>query len=146
MRLLAYSCRGKFQWAKVSILVVDDEMMILLDLESAMVEAGFEVVAARNALDAIKAFDADPLKFKALMTDIRLGAGKSGWDIAGHIRRARPAMPVVYVSGDSAIHCASEGLPNSIMIAKPFFLPQTVTAVSLLLNQHQTGLASDGAI
>ncbi|MGT2467215.1 hypothetical protein ACVOMV_23295 [Mesorhizobium atlanticum] len=64
-------------------------MMILLDLESAMVEASFEVVAARNALDAIKAFDADPPKFKALVTDVRLGAGKSGWEIARHIRRAK---------------------------------------------------------
>lgn len=42
-----------------------------------------------------------------------------------HIRRAKPAMPVVYVSGDSAIHWGSEGVPNSIMIAKPFFLPRS---------------------
>jgi hypothetical protein len=41
------------------------------------------------------------------------------------------------MSGDSAIHWGAEGVPESVMITKPFFLPQIITALSTLLNQHQ---------
>ncbi|BCM20833.1 response regulator [Mesorhizobium sp. J8] len=119
-----------------AVLVVEDETMILLDLESALEEAGFEVVSAGNAADAMALFDADPAKFKALLSDIRLGPGPSGWEIARHVRQANITIPIVYISGDSAGQWGVEGVPNSIMITKPFFLPQVITAISTLLNQQ----------
>ncbi|WP_246683173.1 hypothetical protein [Mesorhizobium sp. B2-1-3A] len=61
-----------------SVLIVEDETMILLDLEPALEEAGFQVVGTRNAAEALAAFDSDPTKFKAVLTDIRLGPGQSG--------------------------------------------------------------------
>ena len=118
-----------------AVLVVEDETLILLDLESALEEAGFEVVAAASAEQAIVAFDDNPGKFRALLSDIRLGPGLSGWEVARHVRQTNSTIPVVYVSGDSASQWGAEGVPNSIMISKPFFLPQVITAISTLLNQ-----------
>ncbi|ESY89703.1 hisitidine kinase [Mesorhizobium sp. LNHC229A00] len=43
---------------------------------------------------------------------------------------------MVYISGDSAVHWGVEGVPESIMITKPFAMPQIITALSTLLNQH----------
>ena len=117
-----------------AILVVEDEPLILLDVETALQESGFEVVTAHNAAEAIAAFDAEPERFKGLITEIRLGAGKSGWDVARHLRQANSTLPVIYVSGDSAVHWGAEGVPGSMMIAKPFALPQIITALSTLLN------------
>ena len=117
-----------------AILVVEDEPLILLDVETALQESGFEVVTAHNAAEAIAAFDAEPERFKGLITDIRLGAGKSGWDVARHLRQANSTLPVIYVSGDSAVHWGAEGVPGSVMITKPFALPQIITALSTLLN------------
>ena len=51
------------------------------------------------------------------------------------MRQTNSTIPVVYVSGDSASQWGAEGVPNSIMISKPFFLPQVITAISTLLNQ-----------
>jgi len=119
-----------------AVLVVEDEQLILLDVESGLEEAGFEVVTACDAAQALAAFDADPGKFKGVVTDVRLGPGKSGWEVARHLRRANPTIPVIYMSGDSAIHWGAEGVPESVMITKPFFLPQIITALSTLLNQH----------
>ncbi|PBC02669.1 response regulator [Mesorhizobium sp. WSM3860] len=116
------------------ILVVEDEPLILLEIETALEEAGFSVLSSRSAEDALSAFNAKPEKFKALITDIRLGPGKSGWDLARLVREASPTMPVIYVSGDSAIHWSAEGVPNSVMIPKPFFMPQVITALATLLN------------
>ncbi|RWH73426.1 response regulator [Mesorhizobium sp.] len=117
-----------------AVLVVEDEAMILVDLESGLEEAGFEVVGVRNAAEAIAAFDVAPNRFKALLSDIRLGSGQSGWELARCVRQSNPRIPVVYVSGDSAGQWGAEGVPNSIMISKPFFMPQIVTALSSLMN------------
>lgn len=119
-----------------TVLVVEDEPLILLDVETALQEAGFEVVAVTDAAQALAAFDAEPGKFKGLITDIRLGNGQSGWEVAKHLRQANSTIPVVYMSGDSAIHWGAEGVPGSVMITKPFFMPQIITALSTLLNQQ----------
>lgn len=118
------------------VLVVEDETIILLELESALEEAGFEVVGVGSADKAIAAFDANPEKFRALLADIRLGPGLSGWEVARHLRQTNSKIPVVYVGGDSAGQWGAEGVPHSIMITKPFFLPQVITAISTLLNEQ----------
>ena len=126
-----------------AVLVVEDEPLILLDVETALQEAGFEVVAVKDAEQALAAFDADPTKFKGLVTDIRLGSGKSGWEIARHLRQANSTIPVIYMSGDSAIHWGAEGVPESVMITKPFFLPQIITALSTLMNAQPAHSTND---
>lgn len=118
------------------VLVVEDEPLILLDIETGLGEAGFRVVAARNAEAAIEAFSEKPGSFSSLVTDIRLGSGKSGWELAKHLRGSNPSFPVVYISGDSAIHWGVEGVPGSIMISKPFAIPQIISALATLLNQQ----------
>ena len=74
-------------------------------------------------------------KYRALVTDINLGKnGMTGWDVARRAREINPSFPVVYMSGDSAEDWASMGVPESIMLSKPFAPAQLVTAVSQLLN------------
>ena len=69
------------------------------------------------------------------MTNINLGHDKvDGWEIARHARELNPGFPVVYMSGDSAEDWSSKGVPNSIMLSKPFAPAQLVTAVAQLLN------------
>jgi DNA-binding response OmpR family regulator len=57
-----------------------------------------------------------------------------GWEVAAQIRETDPAFPVLYMSGAHVGDWASKGVPNSIMLAKPFAPAQLVTAVSNLLN------------
>jgi DNA-binding NtrC family response regulator len=117
-----------------SILVVEDEAIIRLDVETGLSEAGFEVVGAPNVTTALKFFNSDAVKFMALVTDVRLGVGDSGWDLARHIRKVTPGLPVIYMSGDSTPDWHAQGVPDSIMIQKPFVMAQIITALSTLLN------------
>jgi DNA-binding response OmpR family regulator len=74
-------------------------------------------------------------KYRALVTDVNLGRDRmDGWEVAKRAREIDPAFPVVYMSGDSADDWGSKGVPNSIMLEKPFAPAQLVTAVSQLLN------------
>ena len=117
------------------VLVTEDDELIQGILVDALTEAGFEPIVASSGENAVELLDASHSKYRALVTDINLGRGKmDGWEVARRAREIDPAFPVVYVSGDSAEDWGSKGVPNSIMLAKPFAPAQLVTAVSQLLN------------
>ena len=117
------------------ILVVEDDHLIQSVIEESLTEGGFEIVIASSGENALELLDASEGKFRALVTDINLGQDKvDGWDVARHAREIDPHFPVVYTSGKDADDWASKGVPNSIMLAKPFAPAQLVTAVSQLLN------------
>ena len=118
-----------------TILVVEDDHLIQSVVEEALKEGGFEIVIASSGEHAAELLDSAKGKYRALVTDINLGRDKlDGWEVARHAREIDPAFPVVYMSGDSAEDWASKGVPNSIMLAKPFAPAQLVTAVAQLLN------------
>jgi CheY-like chemotaxis protein len=117
------------------ILVVEDDPLIHAIVEESLSDGGFEVAIASSGENAVDLLAASDGKYRALVTDINLGTdGITGWDVARHAREINPSFPVVYMSGDSAEDWASQGVPNSIMLSKPFAPAQLVTAVSQLLN------------
>jgi CheY-like chemotaxis protein len=117
------------------ILVVEDDPLIHAIVEESLSDGGFEVAIASSGENAVDLLAASDGRYRALVTDINLGAdGITGWDVARHAREINPSFPVVYMSGDSAEDWASQGVPNSIMLSKPFAPAQLVTAVSQLLN------------
>ena len=69
-----------------------------------------------------------------LVTDINLRGRIDGWEVAQRAREIDPHFPVVYISGASAAEWPSKGVPNSVMLEKPFAPAQLVTAVASLLN------------
>ena len=120
--------------ASVLILLVEDEQLIALSVQEALEEGGYAVRAAASGIDAISVLEQGSDPISALITDIRLGDGPDGWDLARHVRELNPRLPVVYMSGDSSHGHSSRGVPDSLMIQKPFAPAQIVTAVSTLLN------------
>jgi DNA-binding response OmpR family regulator len=116
-------------------LVVEDDQLIQGVVEESLADGGFEIVIASSGENAVELLDASEGKYRALVTDINLGRGSiDGWGVARHGREIDPNFPVVYMSGKDADDWASKGVPNSIMLAKPFAPAQLVTAVSQLLN------------
>ena len=120
---------------QVLLLLVEDEALIRMMLEDELADAGFAPVAAADGRRALAELEANPNRFRGVVTDIRLGRGPNGWEIARRARELVPDMPVVYVSGDSAYEWTARGVPNSVMVAKPFNPAQVITAVSALLDQ-----------
>jgi DNA-binding response OmpR family regulator len=117
------------------ILVVEDDQLVQSVVEETLTDGGFEIAIASSGEHAVKLLDASEGKYRALVTDINLGRDKiDGWDVARHAREIDPNFPVVYMSGRDADEWASKGVPNSVMLAKPFAPAQLVTAVSQLLN------------
>jgi DNA-binding response OmpR family regulator len=124
--------------ATAALFLVEDDTLIRELLGASLTEAGFQVVEVGDGTKALAEFDAGATRFRAVITDIRLGAGPDGWAVARRARELVPNMPVVYMSGDSSQEWSSKGVPNSLMVAKPFAPAQIITAVSTLLNAADT--------
>ena len=116
------------------ILVVEDEYPLQGIVEDALAEAGFETDILSSAEEALTLFKGGSKNYKALVTDVSLKGRLSGWDVARQVRVADPAFPVVYMTGAAADQWASQGVPNSILLEKPFAPAQLVTAIPQLLN------------
>jgi DNA-binding response OmpR family regulator len=73
-------------------------------------------------------------KYRALVIDIGLRGRMDGWEVAKQAREIDPAFTIIYITAAHADQWASQGVPNSILLTKPFAPAQLVTAVSQLLN------------
>ena len=117
-----------------AILVIEDEDGIQTLIEDALTDAGFSPAIAPSGEEAVTLLQGHKGKYQALVTDINLRGRMDGWAVAQHAREIDPEFPVVYISGANAADWSSKGVPNSIMLQKPFAPAQLVTAVSQLLN------------
>lgn len=117
------------------VLVVEDEPLIALALQEDLEAAGYEVRLHDSAPQALDELESAADTLSALVTDIRLGSERDGWEIARRAREINPTVPVVYMSGDSAVEHSARGVPGSIMVQKPYAAAQIVTAISTLLNK-----------
>jgi CheY-like chemotaxis protein len=119
----------------VLVFLVEDEILLQLPLSEALKEGGYAVEVASNGEQAIQKLEAPDAKYGALATDVHLSGKVTGWDVAKRARELFPMLPVVYMTGDAAGEWGANGVPNSVLIQKPFAPAQVVTAVSQLLNQ-----------
>jgi DNA-binding response OmpR family regulator len=115
------------------LLYVEDEFLIQDMLVTALEEAGFSVLVANDGNQALEILASQSQAMHGLITDINLGAGPDGWDVARQARELMSGFPVVYVSAASEHEWTSRGVPSSVMITKPFVPAQVVVAISSLL-------------
>jgi DNA-binding response OmpR family regulator len=116
------------------ILVIEDEYALHDMVEDALTEAGFETDILSSGEEALTLFKGRTKNYRALVTDVNLKGYLNGWEVAKQIREINPTCPVVYMTGAAADQWASHGVPNSILLQKPFAQAQLVTAISNLLN------------
>jgi two-component system, cell cycle response regulator CpdR len=129
----------------MKLLLVEDEGLIRLDLKDALAEAGFDVTEAANGEKALSEFEADASRFRGLITDINLGKGPDGWEVARRGRELIRDLPVLYISAHAPADWPSKGVPNSLIVSKPFAVAQIITAISTLLVEADSHRARDSS-
>src|SRR3954447_8619916 len=100
-----------------------------MDLEDALIDAGYEVVAVGSADEAVSLLK-DALAFRALITDINGLGDIVGWEIAKRAREIDASLPVIYITGGAATEWSARGVPKSVLIPKPF-VPHRLSRQSL---------------
>lgn len=124
------------------ILLVEDEPLILLVAQDALEAGGYTVLPAQLASEALSLLDSRCAELSGLVTDIRMPGGADGWEIARHARELRADLPIVYTTSDSAGEWPVQGVPNSVVVQKPYAGAQLLTAISTLMTIADTNRTS----
>ncbi len=80
------------------VLIVDDEKPLLELTTDTLRELGYQPIGFSSAPSALRAFQADPSAFDILITDQHM-PDMSGDKLIREVRRVRPLIPVILVSG-----------------------------------------------
>jgi CheY-like chemotaxis protein len=102
--------------SEIAILVVEDDPFLRLDLVDTFKAAGYEVLEASNAESALQHLQ-NGKRIDVVVTDIQLGGGLTGWDVAEKFRAAHSDILIIYVSGNAENH--ARRVAGSVFFSKP---------------------------
>lgn len=101
------------------VLVVDDDAGLLALIREDLEKQGLACACARSDREAYRLLASEP--FDAVVVDVNLGVGTTGFDVARRARQVTPQIRVIYISGDAnAQHWMTFGVPSSDYVSKPF--------------------------
>jgi DNA-binding NtrC family response regulator len=102
------------------VLIVDDDAGLLALIDEDLHRQGLECMCARSDREAYRLLAAGPA-FDAVVVDVNLGVGTTGFDVARRARQVTPDIQVVYISGEANVRSwMSFGVPASDYVSKPF--------------------------
>ena len=109
------------------ILIVEDEFLLRMDSAEVIENAGFEVVQAANADDAIAILTARP-NIHVVFTDIQMPGSMDGLKLAQFVRNRWPPIKIVATSG--LVRVDDDDLPaGSVFLPKPYRGAELVAAL-----------------
>lgn len=125
-----------------TILVVEDEEALRRMIESMLKELGYTVLTARDPVDAQSVVAGHTGPLDALVTDVVMPRG-SGTDLAAQMRRHRPGIAVMYISGYGGDDLVRRGLGEleGALLRKPF----TAEALARSLRGALGGVGTPGS-
>ncbi|MBB3035234.1 hybrid sensor histidine kinase/response regulator [Alteriqipengyuania lutimaris] len=119
------------------ILLVEDEDMVRAVAERALVRAGFTVTARPDGEDGLAEI-ANGAAFDLIVSDVVM-PGMDGPAMARAIRKIRPEIPILFMSGYAEETLRNEiSIENMHFIAKPFSVEQISRKVGLVLQGNST--------
>ena len=111
--------------AGLAVLLVEDEPDVLRVVRAFLEQWGCSVVACSHAEAALQAAAVPGARFDLLLTDVVLGPGLRGDELAQRLRASKPALPVLLMSGYAQDVQAS----NWPLLRKPFTREQLAQSV-----------------
>jgi CheY-like chemotaxis protein len=109
------------------ILIVEDESLLRLDSAEMIEHAGFEVIQAANADEAIAILSAR-LDIHVVFTDIQMPGSMDGLKLAHFVRNRWPPIKIVATSGH--VVAGADDLPaGSVFLPKPYRSAEVVATL-----------------
>lgn len=102
---------------KYTILLLEDEPLILMDLEFAAQDQGCEALLASSAQEALGLVGEHAARLSVAVLDVSLGAGATCFPVAQELDRL--AIPFILHSGDLDRHDEKIRTLDAALIAKP---------------------------
>ena len=116
---------------RISILVVEDEAIVLMDVADQLEAEGFRVYTAFNADVAIELMIAH-IDIRLVFTDIDMPGTMNGLKLVEAVRKRWPPVKLIVTSGHHVVNIA--GLPKgSVFISKPYLHSAVLGSMNSLL-------------
>ena len=118
-----------------TVLVVEDEWLVRMEMTAAFEDEGCAVIEGASAEDAIQLLHAsrnDGAAIDLLVTDIRLGGALTGWDVAAAARQLDAEIAVIYVSANPA--APGRHVAGSVFLDKPALASQVIAEARRILE------------
>ena len=115
----------------LTVLLVEDDPVVRGNTAEQLADAGFEVARASNAGQAERALAARGDAFDAVVLDVNLGVGPSGYDVARALRAKWLDLPVVFTTSDGAGPYMALHLGRAAHVAKPYSIGDLLGALAL---------------
>jgi CheY-like chemotaxis protein len=110
-----------------AVLIVEDELLVRLDAVRTIEDAGFKVIEAANADQAIRILESCK-DIRVIFTDIRMPGSMDGLKLAHAVRNRWPPIKIIVTSGDREF--SAHDLPEGgRFIAKPYDPEQVTDAI-----------------
>jgi DNA-binding response OmpR family regulator len=125
------------------IAVVEDEPGVRTLVERLLIRGGHRVLPFPDGATAIDALADPAVPIDMLITDLVM-PGPNGIEVARRVRRDRPGLPVLLMSGNAADALRAERINEASLelIAKPFTAIELLDRVGRVLG---AAAADDGA-
>jgi DNA-binding NtrC family response regulator len=127
------------------VLVIDDEQIVLNSVSRVLAQAGFDVEVTLSGRQGLEW--ALNKAFHLVITDIRM-ADMGGMILLKDIKRAKPEMPVVLMTGYANVQSALQAmkLGAADYVEKPFTPDQLLKTVSLAMEKANSRLSEEQAL
>ncbi len=119
----------------VSVLLVEDEVLISMLVADALSEHGFVVHEAATADEALRYIETGG-KVDVLFTDVNLPGTIDGRELAARVRERRPELPVVYASGRYDSRDIGPLVSRSVFMTKPYNPDDVCKLLARLTELH----------
>jgi DNA-binding NtrC family response regulator len=126
------------------ILLVEDEAFVRQATCSILQRAGFEVLSAEDAQEAMNVYLGGDRKVDLVLTDMVL-PGKSGEELGKEMRQYSPEMAILVTSGyGEAAYETESPEAHTYFLAKPYSRRTLVEKIESILGPTQTRAAQAG--
>jgi CheY-like chemotaxis protein len=117
------------------ILIVEDEALVRMTLADVLEDAGFKVIEAAHADEALRVLQAIS-EIDGMVTDVEMPRGSiNGFELARRVRTDQPGIGVMIASGRAAPK--SGDLPDgALFIGKPVYPETLVQLLKTLLGPN----------
>jgi len=126
------------QGDREQILIVDDEESLVTLATETLTELGYSPIGYTASAAAFEAFSADPMRFDAMITDESM-PGMSGSELIRKVRKIRPAIPILLVSGylgTAVVRRAREAGADAVL-KKPLSARELASSLEHLLRETE---------
>jgi hypothetical protein len=101
------------------LLLVEDDPLVRDTVALMLEEEGFDVVEAEDAGAALQLMR-EGLETPVIVTDVDLGAGPSGAELADALHRLRPEVRVIFITGRAQSLASRSQDEREAILSKPF--------------------------